>query len=47
MDNIKLMYDWLLNIGEGENLVTAVLNPNDMLQVLYYFKVIKWLYILS
>jgi hypothetical protein len=31
MDNIKLMYDWLLNIQEGGNLVTAVLNPNDIL----------------
>jgi hypothetical protein len=31
MDNIKLMYDWLLNIEEGGNLATAMLNPNDML----------------
>jgi hypothetical protein len=31
MYNIKLLYDWLLNTEEGGNLVTAVLNPNDML----------------
>jgi hypothetical protein len=31
MDKIKLMYQWLLNIEEGGNLVTAVLNPNNML----------------
>jgi hypothetical protein len=29
--NIKLLYDWLLTIEEGVNLVTAVINPNDML----------------
>jgi hypothetical protein len=31
MYNIKLLYDWLLNIEEGGNLVTAVLNSYDLL----------------
>jgi hypothetical protein len=47
MDNIKLIYDWLLNIEEGGNVVIAVLNPYNMLEVLYYFIVMKWLYILG
>jgi hypothetical protein len=31
MDNIKLLYEWLLNIEECGNLVTAVPDPNAML----------------
>jgi hypothetical protein len=31
MYNIKLLYDWLLNIEDCRNRVTAVINPNDML----------------
>jgi hypothetical protein len=44
MDKIKLMYHWLMNIEDGGNLVTAVLIPNDMLEILHYFIVIKWLH---